>query len=203
MKTVDQIAQEIVVREGGYVDDPDDPGGVTNLGVTLKTLKRLGIDLDNDGDTDRMDLRKLTPKDAAKIFKTHYFEQPGIARLPAMIRPSVFDMYVNAGGNAVKILQRLIAKFGPEVTVDGAIGPQTVRAAQQVAALAPNHFNDAYGIERRIYYYRLGDKRPPLRKFARRRDGGKGGWIKRAEDFMAARYHFTDAQHQERTAKWG
>ena len=48
MKTVQQIAQDIVGREGGFVNDPDDPGGATNFGVTIHTMRRLGLDLDRD-----------------------------------------------------------------------------------------------------------------------------------------------------------
>ena len=46
MQTVDAIAAAIVAREGGYVDHPDDPGGATKHGVTIHTLRRLGLDLD-------------------------------------------------------------------------------------------------------------------------------------------------------------
>ncbi|MBT8416590.1 MAG: peptidoglycan-binding protein, partial [Silicimonas sp.] len=60
-----------------------------------------------------------------------------------------------------------------------------------------------YGIERRNYYYRLADRRPASRKYARRRDGGKGGWIRRAEEFIAPRYHLSDAEHNARVAAWG
>ena len=49
MKTVQQIAREIVAREGGYVNDPADPGGATKYGVTLGTMRRLGLDLTRDG----------------------------------------------------------------------------------------------------------------------------------------------------------
>ena len=49
MKSVDEIATEIVAREGGYVNDPDDPGGATKYGVTIGTMKRLGLDLNRDG----------------------------------------------------------------------------------------------------------------------------------------------------------
>ena len=48
MKTVKEIAEEIVAREGGYVNDPDDPGGATKYGVTLGTMQRLGLDLTRD-----------------------------------------------------------------------------------------------------------------------------------------------------------
>ena len=110
---------------------------------------------------------------------------------------------MNAGANAVRILQRTLAAFGFALKEDGAIGPMTVKAAEQALALAPEHLVDAYGIERRNHYYRIGDQRPASRKYARRRDGGKGGWIVRAEEFIAARFHFTRAQHDERTKGWG
>jgi hypothetical protein len=67
---------------------------------------------------------------------------------------------------------------------------------------APDHLADAYGIARRSYYYRLADRRPASRKYARRSDGGKGGWITRAETFIAPRYHLSAAQHRERVAAW-
>ena len=202
MQTVQSIAKEIVAREGGYVNDPDDPGGATNHGVTIHTMRRLGLDLDGDGAVTTSDVRRITAAQAEGIFVDHYFKRPRIDALPPVLQASVFDMYVNAGSNAVKILQRLLNERRIEVAVDGVIGPQTISAAQKAAEAAPNHIADAYGIARRNYYYALADGRAASRKFARRRDGGKGGWITRAEAFMAARYHLTDAQHHERTAKW-
>lgn len=202
MQTVTQIANEIVAREGGYVNDPDDPGGATNFGVTIHTMRRLGLDLTDDGKVDEQDVRVLTRDHAVAIFVEHYYRGPRIDRLPQALQASVFDMYVNAGANAVKILQQLLNAMRIDVVVDGAIGPQTIRATKQAMDAAPDHLVDAYGIARRNYYYDLADRRPQSRKFARRRDGGKGGWITRAEEFIAARYHLTDAQHRERTARW-
>lgn len=203
MKTVDAIAQEIVVREGGYVNDPDDPGGATNYGVTIHTMRRLGLDLDGDGRVTPSDVRMLTRDEAVEIFKRHYYAKPKINMLPEPLQSSVFDMYVNAGGNAVKILQRLLIKFGEDLRADGALGPQTISATYKVWEAAPAHLVDAYGIARRNYYYRLADRRKPSRKYAKRRDGGKGGWIRRAEEFIAPHFHLSNAQHQQRIAKWG
>lgn len=203
MPTVAEIAKDIVAREGGFVDDPDDPGGATNFGVTIKTLRRLGMDLTGDGRVDVTDVRALTREKAEAIFVEHYFRRPGLNGLPELLQPSVFDMYVNAGGNAVKVLQRLLSDMGFASDADGIIGPQTLRAAQMAADAAPGHLADAYAIARRNYYYALGDARPASRKFARRQDGGKGGWITRAEEFMAPRYRLTDAQHRARVAAWG
>ena len=202
MQSVTDIAMEIVAREGGYVNDPDDPGGATKYGVTIHTMRRLGLDLTGDGQVDDADVQVLTKARAVTIFVEHYFRAPGIDRLPAPLHASVFDMYVNAGAQAVKILQRLLCDMRLPVTVDGVIGPQTIAAAQKALAAAPDHLVDAYGIARRNYYYDLADRRANSRKYARRRDGGKGGWITRAEEFIAPRYHLTDAQHQQRTARW-
>lgn len=202
MHSVTQIAAEIVAREGGYVNDPDDPGGATNYGVTIGTMRNLGLDLDGDGDVDVADVRRMTPDRARAIFIQHYFNRPRIDELTETLQASVFDMYVNAGNNAVKILQRLLRDMGHEISVDGVIGPQTIAATALAQAAAPRHLSDAYGIARRNYYYRLGDRSPKLRKFARRRNGGKGGWIVRAEEFISRRYHLSEAEHRARVAKW-
>ncbi|KGJ22366.1 holin-associated N-acetylmuramidase [Paracoccus sanguinis] len=202
MQTVEEIAAEIVAREGGYVDDPDDPGGATNHGVTLATLRKLGRDLTGDGRIDRADVRALSARDAARIYVEHYFRAPRLDRLPPVVQASVFDMQVNAGAQAVRLLQRLVTRMGFTCADDGVVGPRTIAAAAAAAAAAPAHLADAYGIARRNYYYALADARPASRKFARRRDGGKGGWITRAEAFIAPRYHLTAAEHRERTARW-
>lgn len=202
MKSVDEIATEIVAREGGYVNDPDDPGGATKYGVTIGTMKRLGLDLNRDGRVDTADVKALTRAQAAGIFKEHYFRRPGIERLPAALHGPVFDMYVNSGTNAVKILQRLVTRMGFPVDADGLIGPRTIGAVKAAAAAAPRHIADAYGIERRNYYYALADARPASRKYASTPAGGKGGWITRAEAFIAPRYHMTAKAHRERTASW-
>ncbi|WP_146589091.1 holin-associated N-acetylmuramidase [Puniceibacterium confluentis] len=202
-RSVRQIAEEIVTREGGFVNDPDDPGGATNFGVTIHTMRRLGLDLTGDGQVSVADVRRLTRTRAVDIFVEHYFQRPRIALLPEALQASVFDMYVNAGANAVKILQRLLCQMGELVQVDGLIGPQTVRAAAAALAAAPDHLEDAYGIARRNYYFDLAERRPASRKYARRRDGGKGGWITRAESFIAPRYHLSDRQFSERVARWG
>ena len=203
MQSVKDIATAIVAREGGFVNDPDDPGGATNFGVTIHTMRRLGLDLTGDGQVGVEDVRRLTQRQAVEIFIKHYFDGPLIGQLPQALQATVFDMYVNAGGNAVKILQQLLREMGYEVAVDGALGPQSIGAVRDAMRRAPDHFVDAYGIARRNYYFRLADRRPASRKYARNRAGGKGGWIVRAEEFIGPQYHLTKAEFDERIAAWG
>ena len=203
MKTIEQLAEEIVAREGGFVNDPDDPGGETNHGVTIHTMRRLDIDVTGEGRIDVEDVRRLTSAKAVEVYVEHYFIRTGIGNLPSVLHPSVFDMYVNAGSNAVKVLQRLVSVMGFPCDPDGQIGPQTVASAQSAFAAAPQHLADAYGIARRNYYYALAKRRPASRKYVQRRDGSKGGWIIRAEEFIDPKYHLTQAQHRATVASWG
>ncbi|MEE4187894.1 MAG: holin-associated N-acetylmuramidase [Roseobacter sp.] len=203
MHSVRQIAKEIVLREGGFVNDPDDPGGATNFGVTIHTMRSLGLDLDRDGSVTVKDVRALTRGQAIEIFEKHYFEKPLIALLPDALHATVFDMYVNAGSNAIKILQRLLRDMGQELVIDGVLGPKTIGAVQTAYMSAPDYLPDAYGIARRNYYFRIADRRKASRKYARTRAGGKGGWIRRAEEFISEHYHLSDRQFQERVASWG
>jgi len=203
MQSVQDIAKDIVTREGGYVNDPDDPGGATKHGVTIHTMRRLGLDLTGDGAVTESGRACADHGSGKGYLSQAYFFGPRIDSLPAPLQASVFDMYVNAGANAVKILQRLFNAMRIDVAVDGVIGPQTVGGARQAIEAAPDHLVDAYGIARRNYYYGLADARAASRKYARRRDGGKGGWILRAETFIAPKYHLTDAQHTQRIAAWG
>lgn len=203
MQTVHDIATQIVAREGGYVDDPDDPGGATKYGVTIHTMRRLGLDLTEDGVVDTRDVQKLTRSQAVDIFIRHYFDAPQINKLPTQLQATVFDMYVNAGANAVKILQRLLVDMGFDVAIDGVLGPITLNSVRVAMRREPHAFVDAYGIARRNYYFRLADRRTASRKYARTQSGGKGGWIKRAEEFISPKYRLSDVAFQQRIAAWG
>ncbi len=199
MPDVRQIAQEIVAREGGYVNDPADPGGPTQYGVTLGTLRALARDVNADGVVTVADVRALSAAQAVEIFLTRYFDRPGLCLLPAALQASVFDMYVNAGPTAIKLLQRVLNAQGHKLRCDGVLGPATLAAVNTCDAQA---LVDLYGVARRDFYYQLADARPASRKYALRRDGGKGGWITRAEDFISPALRLTQSQHQARVAAW-
>ena len=107
--------------EGGFVDDPRDPGGATIFGITLATLRtvqrnaKLGV----------AQLKALTRAQAEAIYSTSYYLPVRADQLPAGIDLMAGDMAVNAGcATAALILQEALG-----VEADGAIGPVTVAAA--------------------------------------------------------------------------
>lgn len=202
MQQIAEMARQIIAREGGFVDDPDDPGGATKYGITLATWRRYGHDLTGDGQITRADIAALSADAAQAVLVERFFHAPNIGLLPPVLQPPVFDMYVNAGANAVRILQRLLVDLGQVLQVDGVIGPKTAAAAAALAQQNGAALADAYGVARRNYYFRLGDLRPASRKYVRNRRGGKGGWIARAEAFMRPRFHLTQAQFNARVAAW-
>lgn len=198
MQTVDELIDDVLRHEGGFVNDPDDPGGATNMGITKNTLEAY-----RGRTVSVMEVESMTEQEAREIYKDRYFITPKISLLPAPIQPAVFDMYVNAGSNAVKILQRTLRDLGERISVDGGIGRMTAGAANAVMdRIGAEDLVDAYGAARREYYYKIGDNRPKSRKYARRNNGGKGGWITRAEAFMRPGAHLSDQEHNSRVANW-
>jgi lysozyme family protein len=203
MQNVEDLTDEIISREGGFVNDPDDPGGATKYGITRAALERYRRSSGDGRPVTAWSVADLGRSEAKAIYLRDYYERPRIGLLPESLRATVYDMYVNAGRNALVLLQDLLTQMGETVAVDGVIGPATAAAAAKAAEAAPGHLADAYGIARRNYYYALGDRRPASRKYAMRRDGGKGGWITRAETFISPRYHLSEAAHAARVAAWG
>ena len=116
----------VLKHEGGYVNHPADPGGATNLGITIGTAKRYGVDMDGDGDTDIVDMKKLTVPAASKIYKGEYWDRVAGDLLPSGLDYAVFDFGVNSGtSRAAKYLQAVLG-----VTQDGQIGAKTLAALE-------------------------------------------------------------------------
>jgi lysozyme family protein len=109
--------------EGGYADHPRDPGGATNMGITLRTLR----DWRGDDSLTAEAVRDMTEAEAKEIYLARYWNPVRGDDLPPGIDLAVFDWAVHGGvGRAVRDLQTVLG-----VTVDGAIGRQTIEAAKR------------------------------------------------------------------------
>lgn len=118
------LEHQVFPWEGGYVDHPDDPGGATNMGITIHTMKALKLDLDNDGDIDKDDVRQVTKKVASNIYKKNYWEPIEGDRAPSGLDAVLLDAAVNSGPRAsIRWFQRASG-----LNPDGILGPITRRA---------------------------------------------------------------------------
>jgi lysozyme family protein len=111
----------VLVHEGGYVNNPKDPGGMTNLGCT-KTVweEHCGHPVDEKA------MRALTPNDVGPLYKNKYWDKVKGDDLPAGVDYVVFDAAINSGpGRAAKWLQACV-----NVYADGVIGDKTIQAVR-------------------------------------------------------------------------
>lgn len=112
-------AVDFVLREeGGYVDHPKDPGGATNMGVTLSTYRRY---VNPSGTKD--DLRQMPRSEAETVYVKQYWHPVMGDDLPAGLDLAVFDFAINSGPKrAIRYLQEVLGN----VEVDGVVGPQAL-----------------------------------------------------------------------------
>lgn len=115
----DNVLKLVLKDEGGFVNDPRDPGGMTNLGVTRRVWEAfVGQDVDEAA------MRALTPEVVAPLYRQNYWKRVHGDELPAGVDYAVMDFAVNSGtSRAAKTLQRSCG-----VADDGAIGDQTMQA---------------------------------------------------------------------------
>lgn len=115
---------EIFAHEGGYVDHPKDPGGVTNFGITRATLAAW-----RGRPVSRDEVRDLTRGEAEAIYRARYWAPVKGDALPPGLDLVALDAAVNSGvPRSVQWLQRALG-----VPADGRIGPVTLQAAQAAA----------------------------------------------------------------------
>jgi lysozyme family protein len=168
----------VLTHEGGWVNDPADPGGATNLGITLNVFlgygrdadvdpaSKLEMDLDHDGDVDVDDLKRLTPEMAGVIYRKNYWRFDGVKDQACATK--IFDLCVNMGVKAGIKLAQLAAG----VANDGQFGPETEAALN---AAQPHQLLTALCRAAAARYRAIVAARPASRKFL-------VGWLRRAAE---------------------
>ena len=138
--------------EGGYYNHPNDPGGLTNMGITQR-------------DYPLLDIKNLTREQADEIFWQDYWLKSSAYLIPYPAYISFFDSVVNTGRTqANKFLQRVVG-----ATADGIVGPYTRSLLSK-----KDPVDVAYGIidQRQTFYDNLAENRPKLAVFLK-------GWTNR------------------------
>lgn len=119
--------------EGGLTNHPNDPGGITNYGVSLRWLKTLGLelgDIDRDGDIDADDIRSLTPQKAAELFRHEFWDAYRLSELPQISASAHYDCVMNSGPKQATLLTQracnhFVGSYGVRLAEDGIYGPKT------------------------------------------------------------------------------
>lgn len=148
------MADRLLAHEGGYVNDPRDPGGETKFGISKRAYPQL-------------DIKNLTREQAIAIYDRDYYSAFRLNELPEAVAYCVLDFGVNAGpGRAVKALQRVLG-----LTTDGKLGPKTIAAVR--AATGQAELIRKYQVARAQYYVSLNN--PTEERF-------EAGWLARTID---------------------
>ena len=119
----------ILLVEGGFVDNPNDPGGRTNLGITQANFSRW---LREHG-LPATDVEEIQREEAYNIYRENYWLEGQCDKLPWPLSLYHFDGYVNLlPKDAGRVLQRALKLHAPELKVDGVVGPITIKTANHL-----------------------------------------------------------------------
>lgn len=171
MSSFDIAIPTVLRHEGGLVDNPNDPGGITNFGVSLRWLKSKGLagDINHDGDVDAQDIKIMTREDAMAFYLKFWWEPYRYQFIVAqMVATKVFDAAVNMGApRAHRLAQGVVG-----LTQDGVIGPKSLA---EINAMPSLKFLEAYQNAMAQFYRGIVASNPARQQFLQ-------GWLNRAYD---------------------
>lgn len=158
----DKSFELVIKSEGGYVNDPADPGGETNLGVTKAAWSSYIGRPVKDGE-----MKALTKDVVKPFYKAMYWDKLKCDSLPEGVDYVVFDFGVNAGtGQSAKFLQRAVG-----ASDDGAIGPGTLSCVSKVE---PSKILEDFSNQKEKFYKGIVERKPTSAKFLK-------GWLARVD----------------------
>jgi len=169
----EEYLNAVLEYEGGLVDDPDDKGGKTNRGITEATL-RSAIKEGIVPPTVTIESLTYDLESVRKIYEVRYYLRAKCNFMPHPLAFAHFDASVNHGvGNSARFIQRTLNVFGTSLNVDGAIGPKTLAALEEVLSTVDvDLITKTYCNIRKSFYDAIVTNNPSQRKFY-------NGWMNR------------------------
>ena len=168
MADIKKLAPIIAKWEGGYVNDPFDRGGATNMGITLSTWQAQGYDKDGDGDIDKDDVRLLDYNDFAVILRLYWNRWLADLIEDQQVADILVDWVWGSGKWGIIIPQRLLG-----VEDDGRVGKITLSAVNN---RIPYEFHRQVWDARKQFLLGIVKRNPSQKKFI-------NGWLNRLNDF--------------------
>lgn len=169
-----ELIDDVLTKEGGFVNHPADKGGATNFGITQRTLSKY---LERSVSVE--EVRAMDIETARDIYELRYYRAPKIDRLPPAIQHFVFDCAVNHGPRrAIKFVQEICndVGYGP-LTADGLMGPKTKAQALACFEELGQWMIVALVEERQMFYANIVANHPDQSVFL-------VGWLNRARSFL-------------------
>lgn len=179
MSDFNKAIKVVLLHEGGFVDNPNDPGGATIYGLTLNFIKLHPSDCDynKDGIVDINDLKSMTIQQATDLYQKYFWNWYNFDNInDNTIAIKIFDYSINMGQkHAIELLQQSMnSSLNENVVVDGDMGPFTVATTNKIISLqAQQSFLDCYSSNVWNFYQSLITHNPSLSVFA-------NGWKNRA-----------------------
>lgn len=168
MAKIENLSPIIAKWEAGFVNDPKDKGGATNMGITIGTWRQIGYDKDGDGDIDVQDIRLLDEHDFSAVLKIYWNRWQANKILNQSVANILVDWVFTSGAWGVKIPQRILG-----LKQDGAVGQLTLKA---VNSANQKELFDKIFEARKKFFNDIVKNNPSQKRFIK-------GWLNRLNDF--------------------
>src|SRR5690606_21582969 len=168
MADINKLSPKIAKWEGGYVNDPTDRGGATNMGITISTWRQVGYDKDGDGDIDKFDIKLLDHKDFSFVLRQYWDRWKADQIKDQKLAEILVDWVWGSGKWGIIIPRRLLG-----VTADGVVGNKTLSALN---SQDPVKFHKLVWDARLKFLNDIVKRDPSQKKFIK-------GWVNRLNDF--------------------
>lgn len=174
MAVFEKAIGHVLRWEGGLVNHPNDPGGITNRGITIGVFQKYALSVLGVMPSIEA-LEMLTEAEAKAIYREVFWPAiTGDQIVSQDVANIYFDAFVNMSNSAVAVMQKTLNAMGAHLVVDGIHGPLTLAA---INAANPVQLFSNFKAARIKYYTDLAQHRPSMAVFLQ-------GWLNRVNSFV-------------------